>query len=99
MNWLKSLKDAKGRTAIRAKVARARLGNLGDCQPVGDGVQEMRIHYGPGYRIYFGWDGAALVILLCGGDKAGQERDIAKAKRYWLDYRSRNDDEEQKFPG
>ena len=58
---------------------------------VGDGVQELRIHFGPGYRVYFGREGDALVILLCGGDKGSQDRDIERAQEYWRDHRSRSD--------
>ena len=64
---------------IRQRIARLRLGNFGDTRPVGDGVHELRIHFGPGFRVYFGREGDAVVILLCGGDKGSQRRDIAKA--------------------
>ena len=65
------------------------LGNLGDCHGVGDGVQELRIDYGPGYRVYFGQVGSTIVLLLCGGDKSTQAKDIEQAKRYWSEYRRR----------
>lgn len=74
---------------IRQRIARIRLGNLGDARSVGEGVQELRIHFGPGYRVYFGRDGDAVVILLCGGDKGSQDRDVARAHEYWREYRSR----------
>jgi putative addiction module killer protein len=64
------------------------LGNLGDCQSVGNGVFELRIDYGPGFRIYLGQIGRTIVILICGGDKSTQDRDIGQAKEYWADYRS-----------
>jgi len=89
--WLNNLKDAHTRGIIRARINRVRLGNLGDCSSVGDGVFELRIDYGSGYRVYFGQEGTQLVILLCGGDKSSQNRDIQKAKVYWADYRSRSD--------
>ena len=61
----------------------------GDCHGVGEGVQELRINYGPGYRVYFAQEGVTVVLLLCGGDKSTQTRDIETAKRYWNDYRRR----------
>jgi putative addiction module killer protein len=74
--WLRGLRDGTTRNRIRQRIARIRLGNFGDVRSVGDGVQELRIHFGPGYRVYFGREGDALVILLCGGDKglAGPRR-------------------------
>ena len=78
--WFARLRDqvAKGRIAIR--IRRLSLGNAGDVKPVGEGVSELRIDYGPGYRVYFVQRGAELVLLLCGGDKRHQSRDIALAK-------------------
>ena len=64
-----------------ARINRAAFGNFGDCEPVGEGVSEMRIHYEPGYRVYFIQDGATICVLLSGGSKSTQRRDIAKAKR------------------
>ncbi len=90
--WLQKLRDSQGRAIVRTRLARVRLGNLGDCKAVGNGVFELRIDFGPGYRVYFGQDGERLVILLCGGDKRTQSKDIEKAKKYWSDYRSRSDD-------
>ena len=78
--WLQKLKDAKGKARILARVKSAELGNLGDVKPVGEGISEMRIHYGPGYRVYFTQSGKQLIFLLVGGDKSSQSRDIAKAK-------------------
>lgn len=88
--WLASLRDNKARAKIRVRLDRVGLGNLGDCHGVGDGVQELRIDYGPGYRVYFGQVGSAIVLLLCGGDKSTQARDIEQATRYWSDYRRRS---------
>ena len=77
--WFTNLRDRQARARIQMRIDRAELGNLGDCKPVGEGVSEMRIHYGPGYRVYFAQGGATLVILLAGGDKGTQDKDIAKA--------------------
>jgi putative addiction module killer protein len=78
--WLDGLSDQRGRARILARLTSAEHGNFGDCAPVGEGVSEMRVHFGPGYRVYFVRDGAAVYVLLCGGDKGSQTRDIAKAK-------------------
>ena len=87
--WLRELCDANAVARVLARVGRIRLGSLGDCKPVGGGVSELRVDYGPGYRVYFGQKGQTLVILLCGGDKRTQERDIRQAQRYWGDYEQR----------
>jgi putative addiction module killer protein len=79
--WLASLADQKAKARILARLASAALGHFGDCAPVGEGVSEMRIHYGPGYRVYFIRKGASVYLLLTGGDKASQRRDIRRAKR------------------
>ncbi len=76
---------------IKARLDRIELGNSGDCRHVGDGVNELRIDFGPGYRVYFGQEGDMIVLLLCGGAKRTQRSDIARAKAYWKDYRSRKD--------
>jgi putative addiction module killer protein len=78
--WLKGLRDRAALQRIAARLSRMQLGNLGDVQPVGEGVSEARIHHGPGYRLYFVLRGDALIVLLCGGDKSTQTRDIARAK-------------------
>jgi len=88
-NWLRSLKDVKARARIRARINRIRLGNFGDCKSVGSGVSEFRIDHGPGYRVYFGRVGEKIVLLLCGGTKRNQEKDINLAKEYWYDYKKR----------
>ena len=87
--WLTSLRDIKARAKIRVRLDRISLGNFGDCHGVGEGVQELRIDYGPGYRIYFGQKGTSIVLLLCGGDKSTQTKDIETAKRLWNEYRRR----------
>ncbi|THF57867.1 type II toxin-antitoxin system RelE/ParE family toxin [Ollibium composti] len=79
--WERKLKDRKARALIAARLYRLANGLAGDVSPVGDGVSELRIHYGPGYRVYFRQQGETIVILLCGGDKDTQARDIATAKR------------------
>jgi putative addiction module killer protein len=84
--WLESMRDRVGRAKIRARIARARTGNLGKCDPVGGGVFELKIDFGPGYRVYFGEVGDAIIILLCGGDKSSQRKDIKAAQNYWADY-------------
>lgn len=79
--WEHKLKDHKARAAIAARVFRLANGLLGDIAPVGLGISELRIHYGPGYRIYFKQNGNEIIILLCGGDKSTQKRDIEAAKK------------------
>jgi putative addiction module killer protein len=86
-DWMSSLRDQRARAKIRTRIARVRLGNLGDCESVGSGVLELKIIYGPGYRVYFGQVGVKLVILLCGGDKSSQPEDIRRAIEYWEDYK------------
>ena len=79
--WLKRLKDSDAKSRINLRIRRITLtGNLGDYKPVGDGVCELRIDYGPGYRMYFAQRGEAIMLLLIGGDKSSQQRDIKKAK-------------------
>jgi putative addiction module killer protein len=79
--WRQRQTDARTRAIIAARLDRLAYGHIGDAQPVGDGISELRIHYGPGYRIYFQQRGSTLIILLCGGDKSTQVRDIKTAKR------------------
>ena len=88
--WLDSLHDNKSQTIVINRLNRVSLGNFGDCRHLGDGVYELRIHYGPGYRVYFGEFEDVIVILLCGGTKRSQSRDIERAKEYWLELRNRN---------
>lgn len=78
--WIDGLRDIRGRARILARVERLALGNPGDVKPVGEGVSELRIHYGPGYRVYFKQQGFELVILLAGGDKSSQSKDIKTAQ-------------------
>jgi len=78
--WFNSLKDRRAKARIQARIDRVEMGHFGDSEPVGEGVSELRIFYGPGYRVYFVERGAVVVILLSGGDKSTQQTDIAKAK-------------------
>ncbi|MFM5923889.1 MAG: type II toxin-antitoxin system RelE/ParE family toxin [Novosphingobium sp.] len=80
-DWLNGLRDRKARLRIDDRLKRLASGNAGDTKPVGDGVQELRLHFGPGYRVYYIWRDGVLIILLNGGDKGSQARDIAKAKQ------------------
>ena len=84
--WLLKLQDVQARARIRARLDRLRLGNFGDSKRVGNGMFELRFHFGPGYRVYFGRIADKIVVLLLGGDKGSQEKDIKKAKEYWHDY-------------
>jgi putative addiction module killer protein len=77
--WLRKLRDTQARAKILVRIDRLSRGNPGDVKPVGEGVSEMRIDYGPGYRVYYVQRGSALIVLLVGGDKSSQESDIAKA--------------------
>lgn len=79
--WLDGLRDLRGRARIQARIERLAVGNAGDVKPVGEGVSEMRIDYGPGYRVYFKRSGSALIMLLVGGDKRTQAKDIKMAIR------------------
>ena len=83
--WFGSL-NTQAALKVRTAIARMENGNFSNVKPVGAGVSEYRLQFGPGYRIYFGQDGPVLVILLCGGNKSTQQRDIVKARTYWADY-------------
>jgi putative addiction module killer protein len=78
--WFAKLRDREAKARILARIRRLSLGNPGDVEPVGEGVSEMRIHHGPGYRVYFTQRGRVVVVLLCGGDKSTQSDDIGQAK-------------------
>lgn len=79
-SWFRRLRDTRTRARILARIRRLSLGNPGDVAPVGEGVSEMRIHHGPGYRVYFVRRGRTVIVLLAGGDKRSQKRDIVRAK-------------------
>ena len=80
-SWLDNLRDLQARARIQARIERLAMGNPGDVEPVGEGVSELRIHHGPGYRVYFKKRGRMLIILLAGGDKSTQSKDIKTALR------------------
>lgn len=84
-SWLTVLRDPIAKARILARIRSAEAGNFGDCSPVGDGISEMRIHVGPGYRLYFCRRGKVVYLLLCGGDKSSQKRDIKDAKRILIE--------------
>ncbi len=87
--WLNEL-DGVIHARIEARLKRVALGNLGDVKPVGQGVNELRLTFGSGYRVYFGQHGEEIIVLLCGGDKSSQSNDVELAKTYWLDFKGRN---------
>ncbi len=85
--WLRKLRDPNARARIQTRIRRLSLGNSGDAQPIGEGLSEMRIDYGPGYRVYYMQRGNVLIVLLCGGDKRTQTKDIARAKKIAADWK------------
>ena len=87
--WLNGLRDKMAQARIRLRLRQVEAGNLGDCEPVGEGVLELRVHVGAGYRVYCGRHGKTVVLLLCGGDKASQVRDIEQAKQLWTEWKRR----------
>lgn len=87
--WLLSLRDKQIQARIRIRLKRLETGNFGDCDSVGEGVQELREHFGAGYRVYLSRHGQAIVILLCAGSKKSQSADIELAKQYWADWKRR----------
>lgn len=87
--WLRSLRDIQAKARVETRIRRLSIGNFGDVKPVGDGVSELRIDYGPGYRVYFIQDGPVIIVLLCGGDKRTQQRDIELAKSIAGQWRDR----------
>lgn len=86
--WLDSL-DVGARAKIRVRLDRVRIGNLGKNRSVGEGVFELKVDYGPGYRVYYALNGKTVILLLLGGDKSTQKKDISQAKAYWQDYKER----------
>ncbi len=85
--WLESIREANTQDRMQARLERLEEGNFGDYKSVGEGVFELRFHFGSGYRIYFAQIGNTIVLLLCGGDKSSQTRDIEQAKTYWREYK------------
>jgi putative addiction module killer protein len=90
--WRDSLRDSKAKAAIARRIDRLALGNAGDAKAVGEGVSELRIDHGPGYRLYFMRSGEMVIVLLCGGDKSTQARDIAKAKEIAESFKEEDDE-------
>jgi putative addiction module killer protein len=88
--WFESIRDTRAQGRIEARLISLEFGNFGDYRSVGGGVFELRIHVGRGYRVYFGEVDNMVVLLLCGGDKSSQQRDIERAKTYWRDYKERD---------
>ena len=86
--WIKSRRDIRAVALVDIRIRRLSLGNAGDCKPVGEGVSELRIDYGPGYRVYFMQAGAEIILLLCAGDKTTQSRDIQKAIELAREFRN-----------
>ena len=86
--WINNLKDAEAQITIDLRIGRVKLGNLGKCESVGGGVYELKNYVGPGYRVYFGLIGLTVVLLLCGGDKRTQKKDIKRAQKYLQDFKS-----------
>lgn len=87
--WIDSLKDKMGKAKIIVRIARAENGNFGDNRSVGGGVFELKIDFGPGYRVYYAFEGNEIILLLLGGDKSSQEVNIEKAKKYWRSHMSK----------
>jgi putative addiction module killer protein len=87
--WFAALADRQAQARIQARVDRIGRGLFGDCEPVGEGVWELRIDWGPGYRVYYARAGEQIILLLCGGDKRKQQADIKQAKEHWRDYQER----------
>ena len=88
-DWLTSLKDVRARAKIAVRIDRVAAGNFGDCKSLGEGLYELRIDWGPGYRVYYAMFGRQMVLLLCGGDKRKQSSDIERAIEYLKDYKER----------
>jgi putative addiction module killer protein len=84
--WLHAIRDKTTRARIRTRLSRLRLGNFGDTRSVGEGVHELRLDFGPGYRVYYGLADETIVLLLGGGDKRSQPRDIREAKQHWQEF-------------
>jgi putative addiction module killer protein len=88
-NWLNGLRDKIAQARIRIRLRQVQAGNFGDCEPVGEGVIELRVHVGAGYRVYCARHGKTIVLLLCGGDKGSQAADIKRARELWSEWKQR----------
>jgi putative addiction module killer protein len=93
--WIDNLRDIRGRARIQARIERLAAGHAGDVRPVGEGVSELRIDCGPGYRVYFARQGSSVIILLFGGDKSSQSRDIKRAVRLARELQEENDGQDK----
>ncbi|MBB2893008.1 type II toxin-antitoxin system RelE/ParE family toxin [Flexivirga oryzae] len=91
--WLRKLKDRRAAARVQVRIDRLAAGNPGDVRPVGNGISELRIDYGPGYRVYYLQEGQRLIVLLCGGDKASQRADIRQAKQIAADWKNDEQDD------
>lgn len=89
IEWIESLKDNLAKAQITNRLNRIKLGNFGDCENVGKGVKELKIHFGPGYRVYFAEQGRSILLLLFGGNKRSQQKDIKHAQEYLADFKER----------
>jgi putative addiction module killer protein len=94
--WLRKLKDRRAAARVLVRIDRLAAGNPGDVKPVGEGISELRINYGPGYRVYFLQEGDELILLLCGGDKSTQNDDIKDAKRIAKEWKEARNDEQDR---
>jgi putative addiction module killer protein len=94
--WLRKLGDRQAAARVQVRIDRLANGNAGDVKPVGGGISELRINYGPGYRIYYLQEGQRLIVLLCGGDKSTQVRDIRQAQEIANDWRTRKENDDQR---
>jgi putative addiction module killer protein len=88
-DWLNALRDKIAQARIRVRLRQIEAGNMGDCEPVGEGITELRVHAGAGYRVYCGQHGKSVVILLCGGNKGSQAADIKRARMFWSEWKRR----------
>jgi putative addiction module killer protein len=93
--WLRKLGDRRAAARVQVRIDRLASGNAGDVKPVGGGISELRITFGPGYRVYYLQEGQRLIVLLCGGDKSTQERDIKQAQEIATDWRTRKENDDQ----
>jgi putative addiction module killer protein len=92
-DWLKNLRDTKAKAKIMMQADKMELGLFGDVESIGDGLSELRLHCGPGYRVYYGKEGQQIYLLLCGGDKSTQSKDIKKAKECWKNHKRRKNND------